>query len=277
VVGARVWLQEGCEVSSFAVVGAEPQLKAKPLARSPHLSSEPSHSPSHSPYRLICLPRGRFRELCTVSLGAPHVGSGVTQVGSDCLIMSYSHIGHDCELGDGCILSNQVSLAGHVKVGDRVTFGGHAAVHQFVTIGDLVMVAAGALVSQDVPPYMLVAGDRAQLRGVNAVGLERAGADPRLTRQLRRLLVALRREGGGAPRWRELVAVMLGDLSENLDEAHLTSMEGEGSPSRTPSRAPSLSIGEAREALSVFFCGRQRGVVSVYKSLNDDNINENTP
>jgi len=175
VVGERSYLAEGCHVSSFAVVGARPQLKE-------HSGHEAINSPR---YELICGAHSLFREGCTVSRGASALGEGVTRVGEGCLLMAYSHVGHDTQLGAGCVLANQVSLAGHVVVGERVSFGGHAAVHQFVQIGALAFVAANAMVSGDVPPYCLVAGDHATIRGLNHVGLKRAGVSAEARAQLK--------------------------------------------------------------------------------------------
>jgi UDP-N-acetylglucosamine acyltransferase len=184
VVGERTWLKEGCEVSSFAVVGARPQLK---------VSAEDQHKqlkqiePTPPRFELECGPRAQFREGSTVSRGAPWLGAsaGVTRVGEGCLLMAYSHVGHDSQLSARCVLANQVSLAGHVEVGEGVTFGGHAAVHQFVTIGALAFIAANAMVSGDVPPYCLAAGDHATLRGLNSIGLRRAGVSAEARAQLK--------------------------------------------------------------------------------------------
>lgn len=119
---------------------------------------------------------------------------GVTRIGRGNLLMAYSHVAHDCVLGDGIELANLVQLAGHVEVGDQAGFGGLSAVHQFVRVGAHAFVAAGAMVSQDVPPFSLVAGDRARVYGLNLVGLRRRGfqAERRaeLARALRLLLCA---------------------------------------------------------------------------------------
>src|SRR5205823_6357518 len=115
----------------------------------------------------------RIREFATVHIGTAG-GGGVTRVANGCLLMANSHVAHDVQLGDGCILANSVALAGHVVVEDRVIFGGLAAVHQFTRIGRLAFVSGGAMVTQDVPPYFTVQGDRAEVVGINTVGLTRA-------------------------------------------------------------------------------------------------------
>ena len=95
-----------------------------------------------------------IREYVTVSRGTS--STGTTRIGSNNLLMAYVHVAHDCILGDRCVIANRVSLAGEVHVGDWVVIGGHAAIHQWVHIGEHSMVQGGALLSQDLPPYVIV-------------------------------------------------------------------------------------------------------------------------
>jgi len=118
----------------------------------------------------------QIREFSTVHIGTA-AGGGVTRLGNRCLLMANSHVAHDVQLGDGCILANSTALAGHVAVEDHVIFGGLSAVHQFTRIGRLAFVSGGAMVTQDVPPYVTVQGDRAEVVGLNTVGLTRARFD----------------------------------------------------------------------------------------------------
>ena len=115
-----------------------------------------------------------IREFATVHIGTAG-GGGVTRIGNQNLLMAYSHMAHDCVLGSGCILANGAMLAGHVEVGDHVTFGGLSAVHQFTRIGKHAFIAGGAMVVMDVPPFCTAQGDRAELAGLNTVGLARHG------------------------------------------------------------------------------------------------------
>jgi UDP-N-acetylglucosamine acyltransferase len=149
---------EGNQVFPFASIGQIPQ----------DLKFKGEHT------RLSIGSRNRFREFCTVHLGTEG-GGGVTRVGSDCLLMANCHLAHDVQLGDGCIVGYSTGLGGHVVVEDRVIFSGLCAVHQFVRLGRLSFVSGGAMVAMDVAPYCTVQGDRAQLAGLNATGLERAG------------------------------------------------------------------------------------------------------
>ena len=174
VVGPRTVLGAGCVVYPFAVVGGPPQDR---------------RTPPDAPTRLVCGDGNIFREHSTVSRGTLHGGTE-TRIGRDNLLMTGAHIGHDALMGDGCVLANGVSLAGHVEIGDRVTFGGHAGVHQFVRVGTLALVAANCMVTLDVPPYALVAGDRARVLGLNTVGLRRAGLSAQARLSLKRALRA---------------------------------------------------------------------------------------
>jgi UDP-N-acetylglucosamine acyltransferase len=91
--------------------------------------------------------------------------AGVTKVGSNCLIMAYAHVAHDCVLADNVILANGATLAGHVVVGPGAFFGGLSAIHQFARVGTGAMIGGGAMVPNDVVPFCLVQGDRAKIRG----------------------------------------------------------------------------------------------------------------
>jgi UDP-N-acetylglucosamine acyltransferase len=118
-----------------------------------------------------------IRECVTISRGTVG-GGGTTKVGSGCLIMAYSHIGHDSVIGDGCILANSATLAGHVIVEDYATVGALNQVHQFCRIGKYAYTGGGTTVTQDVLPFSLTSAKReTRAYGLNKVGLERRGFD----------------------------------------------------------------------------------------------------
>jgi UDP-N-acetylglucosamine acyltransferase len=135
-----------------------------------------------------------FRESVTVHRGTPK-GGGVTRIGSGCLLMVGSHVAHDCTVGDGVTLANLTSLGGHVVVESRVVTGGHVAVAPFVHIGEIAFAAGGAMIERPVPPFVVVSGDRARVRGLNTVGLERAGVPDASRDALERAYRALFRKG----------------------------------------------------------------------------------
>ena len=117
-----------------------------------------------------------FREFVTVNRGTEE-GGGVTKLGSGILVMAYAHIAHDCRLDDGVIMANAATLAGHVLVDRMAVIGGLCAIHQFVRIGEFAYIGGMTGVSQDVPPFMLVAGERGWLHNLNLIGLRRRGID----------------------------------------------------------------------------------------------------
>lgn len=114
------------------------------------------------------------REFATLHRGTAG-GGGETIIGSNCLFMAYAHVAHDCRVGDNVVLANAATLAGHVEVGDYAFFGGLCAIHQFARIGQNAMIAGGAMVAQDVAPYTMAHGNRADLVGLNLTGLKRRG------------------------------------------------------------------------------------------------------
>ncbi len=117
-----------------------------------------------------------IREYVTISRGT--ASRGTTVVGSHNLLMAYVHVAHDDVLGSHCVLANRTSLAGEVEVGDWVVIGGHTAVHQWVHIGDHAMIQGGALIGQDIPPYIIVTNGESHYAGINKVGLSRRGFTP---------------------------------------------------------------------------------------------------
>jgi UDP-N-acetylglucosamine acyltransferase len=120
----------------------------------------------------------------SVTLNAASEG-GVTRVGSHNLFMAGCHVAHDVRVGDHCVVANAVQIAGHATIGDGATFGGLSGVAQYVKVGDIAFVAAGAMCERDVPPFVIVQGDRARPRAINAVGLERRGVRKESIRALR--------------------------------------------------------------------------------------------
>jgi len=114
-----------------------------------------------------------IREFVTIHRGT--ASKGKTVVGSNCLIMAYCHVAHDCVVGDHVIMSNASQLAGEVVAGDWAIIGGGALVHQFTLIGCHVMIQGGALVNKDIPPYCMAARYPIAYEGVNKVGLHRRG------------------------------------------------------------------------------------------------------
>ncbi len=125
-----------------------------------------------------------IREFATLNRGT--ASRGKTEVGSDCLLMAYSHVAHDCVIGNNCILANAVNLAGHVTIEDWVIIGGMVPIHQFVKIGCHAMVGGGWRVSKDVPPYTIAVGSPLKPVDVNRIGLKRRGFAQETISQIRK-------------------------------------------------------------------------------------------
>src|SRR5881392_2976731 len=125
-----------------------------------------------------------IREYTTINRGTSQ--SFKTTVGSNCLLMSYVHLGHDCHIGDSVILSNVVQLAGHVTVEDRANIAGVTAVHQFVRIGRHSFIGGCSRVAKDIPPFLKAVGNPVKLYGLNTVGLQRSGFPDAVTLELKR-------------------------------------------------------------------------------------------
>lgn len=125
-----------------------------------------------------------IREFCDLNRGTRHRGK--SQLGKNCFLMAYTHVAHDCFVGDKVILANGVQLAGHVTIEDWVTVGGLVPVHQFCTIGRHSFIGGGFRVVQDVPPYILAAGEPLAYKGLNIIGLKRREFTQETIAQLRK-------------------------------------------------------------------------------------------
>ena len=124
-----------------------------------------------------------IREFVTLNRGTGD-GLGKTVIGSNNLLMAYSHVAHDCVVGNDTIFANAASLAGHVEVGDFATLGGFTSVHQFTRIGRQAFCGLGSVITQDIPPFSTAAGNRAKAVGINKEGLRRKGFSNELIRAL---------------------------------------------------------------------------------------------
>lgn len=114
-----------------------------------------------------------IREFVTINKGTTY--NNQTVVGSDCLLMAYVHVAHDCIVGNHCILANAVTLAGHIVIDDWAILNGMVAVQQFIHIGAHTYISGGSLVRKDVPPFVKAAREPLSYAGINTVGLTRRG------------------------------------------------------------------------------------------------------
>ena len=186
-IGANVVLGEGCVLVSHVVLDGHLTMGANngvfPFACLGMAPQDLKYK--GEPTQLVIGDNNEIREYVTISRGTAG-GGGVTRVGSGCLIMAYTHIGHDSVIGDGVILANAATLAGHVTVEDYAVVGALNPVHQFCTIGKYAYIGGGTTITQDVLPYSLTSIERNNhAYGINKVGLERKGFSPEEIKQLR--------------------------------------------------------------------------------------------
>ena len=176
VIGPKVKIGEGTTIGPHAVIVGDTAIGARNrIFQFASVGAEPQDLKyAGEDTRLEIGDENLIREFTTLHIGTTG-GGGVTRIGNKNLFMAYSHVAHDCQVGNGCVLANSVALAGHVEIGDFVVIGGLAGIHQFSRIGRHAFIAAGAVVVMDVPPYCTAQGDRAELVGLNSVGLTRHG------------------------------------------------------------------------------------------------------
>lgn len=167
-------------IFQFASIGGEPQDKK--------YAGEAT--------RLEIGDRNTIREYCTIHTGTVQ-DAGFTRIGNDNWIMGYVHIAHDCQVGNNTIFASNAQIAGHVHVGDWAILGGMTGIHQFVKIGAHAMTGGGTILLQDIPPYVMVAGNPCSPFGMNTEGLKRRGFSEEAIAALRRAYKVLYRSGLG--------------------------------------------------------------------------------
>jgi UDP-N-acetylglucosamine acyltransferase len=186
VIGPDVVIGAGCRIGPHAVIkGPTVMGEGNRVFQFASIGDDPQDMKYRGePTRLVIGARNTFREYVSVNRGTV-TGAGETRIGNDNLILAYSHVAHDCVLGDHIIMSNAVNLAGHVQVGDWAILSGYAGAHQFCRIGAHAFIANNTAVLQDIPPYVLAAGQPAEPRAVNVEGLKRRGFTDEQMRAIR--------------------------------------------------------------------------------------------
>ncbi len=193
-IGPNVVLKESCELVSHVVLDGHLTLGSNNRIFSfACLGVSPQDLKyAGEPTRVEIGDNNTIREYVTISRGTTG-GGGITRVGSGCLIMAYTHIGHDSVIGNGCILANAATLAGHVTVEDYAVVGALCPVHQFCRIGRYSYIGGGTTITQDVLPYSLTSIERNNhAYGLNKVGLERRGFTAQQLKELRSAYRTLR-------------------------------------------------------------------------------------
>jgi UDP-N-acetylglucosamine acyltransferase len=196
VIGAGVTVGDGTSIGAHCVIEG-PTTIGRDNRIFPHaaLGGAPQDMKYRGePTQLVIGNRNTIREFCTVNRGTTQ-DCGITRIGDDNWIMAYVHVAHDVQVGCRTILANNATLAGHVHVGDWVIVGGLSGVHQFCRIGAHAMTGFQSHVSQDVPPFMMVAGHPLAVHGFNIEGLRRRGFSRERIALVKRMHRLLYRDG----------------------------------------------------------------------------------
>jgi len=176
IIGANVHIGSGTVIGSHVVI--QPHVEIGPdchIFQYASIGAVPQALKFQGEETYVKIGRGTvIREFATVNRGTGF-GGEITEVGEENFLMAYVHIAHDCKTGRNVILANNATLAGHIVIEDFVTVGGLVAIHQFVRIGKYAYIGGKSAVVKDIPPYVIAAGDRAKLHGLNSVGLKRHG------------------------------------------------------------------------------------------------------
>lgn len=176
VVGAGVTIGAGTRIGPHVVIDGRTAIGQRCTFTGQSSIGAPPQDLKYGgePTRLEIGDDNIVREFVTMNRGTEK-GGGVTRIGSHGMFMAYAHVAHDCTVGDHVVMANAATLAGHVTIEDHAIVGGLVAIHQFVRIGESAILGGGAMVTLDVAPYCMAAGDRASLHGLNVVGLKRRG------------------------------------------------------------------------------------------------------
>ena len=197
VIGARTRMGERNRVFQFASIGE--------IAQDRKYGGEPTTTTIGDD--------NIFREYATVHAGTAQ-DRGDTAIGSGNLFLAYTHVAHDCVVGDQTTFSNNAQIAGHVHIGDWAVLGAFAGVHQFCRVGAHAMLAAYAVVLQDVPPYVTVQGYPAKPHGTNNEGLRRRGFSADAILRIRRAYKTLYRENLALDEARNRISTAAADAPE---------------------------------------------------------------
>jgi UDP-N-acetylglucosamine acyltransferase len=175
-LGPQVTLGPGCTVGPHGVVTGRTTLGARNRVFSHAVVGGIPQDLKYGgePTEVVVGDDNTFREFVTINAGTAQ-DKGVTRIGNGCLFMANSHVGHDCVIGDRAIIANSVGLSGHVVLEEDVHFGGLTGAHQFVRVGRLAFAGGMSGLVMDVAPYTIVMGTRAELSGLNLIGMQRAG------------------------------------------------------------------------------------------------------
>ncbi|MEW5786860.1 MAG: acyl-ACP--UDP-N-acetylglucosamine O-acyltransferase [Pseudomonadota bacterium] len=196
MIGEHVQIGDGCRIGPHVVINGHTRLgPGNRIFQFCSIGEEPQDKKyAGEPTRLEIGAHNVIREFCTFNLGTVQ-DEGVTRMGDHNWIMAYVHIAHDCVVGDHTIFANNATLAGHVHIGDHAILGGFTGVHQFCRVGPHVITGIASVVRQDIPPYLMVAGNPLAPHGINSEGLKRRGFSSEALAALKRAYKTLYKSG----------------------------------------------------------------------------------
>jgi UDP-N-acetylglucosamine acyltransferase len=196
VIGPHVKLGTGTKIGSHCVIEGHTTIgKENHFAHYAAIGGAPQDMKYRGePTQLIIGDRNTVREFTTIHTGTTQ-DEGITRIGNDNWIMAYVHIAHDCQIGNNTIFSSNAQIAGHVHVQDWAIMGGMSGVHQFVRIGQHAMLGGASALVQDIPPFVIAAGDKASPHGINVEGLKRRGFSTETIVALRQAYKVLYKDG----------------------------------------------------------------------------------
>ena len=196
IIGPHVRIDDGTTVGPHCVIEGHTTIgRDNKIFQFSSLGADPQDKKyAGEPTQLIIGDRNTIREFCTFNTGTSQ-DKGVTRIGDDNWIMAYVHVAHDCLIADHNVIANSVQLAGHVEIGSYTLIGGISGVHQFVRIGDFAMVGFQTRLSQDLPPFVVAAGNPAEAQNVHQEGPRRRGYSPERLSSLKQMYRVLYRKG----------------------------------------------------------------------------------
>lgn len=195
-IGPNVRIDEGCSIGAHCVIEGHTTIgRDNKIFQFASLGADPQDKKyKGEPTQLIIGDRNTIREFTTFNTGTVQ-DKGITQIGDDNWIMAYVHVAHDCVIGDHNVIANSVQFAGHVTVGSYTLIGGISGIHQFVRIGDFAMLGFQTRLSQDLPPFVVAAGNPAEAQNVHQEGPRRRGFSAERLTMLKKMYRALYRKG----------------------------------------------------------------------------------
>lgn len=218
IIGQNVEIGDGCRIASHVVIRRHTRMgKNNRIFQFSSVGEDPSDKKYQGEISFLEIGDNNIiREGSTIHRGTK-AGGGTTRIGSNNLLMPYTHVAHDCVVGNHTVFSNNAAISGHVEVEDWAILGGFSGVYQFLKIGAHSFVGGLTHINMDVPPYIIVNGNPARPKGINIIGLERRGFSLEAINGLRKAYKILYRKGNEV----EKAICELSGLAEACPEVQL--------------------------------------------------------